>query len=190
MKPLDISIIFTNRFYFNLNDLFILHLSWKPSVSKNMQFVLARRIEHVAAQKMTSKPWGHLPVSRITTIMKSSSDAEKISKQSSQLMTKAAELFIKTLTEEAYKLTDNGKKLDYKHLAEVVNGADRYEFLRDIMPKKITVLEYKKILAKKQQSDEVQSNSSSSSEEDDKDSGTGCSDVSSSDDDGDKEDSG
>ncbi|RZC33448.1 CBFD NFYB HMF domain containing protein [Asbolus verrucosus] len=113
---------------------------------------------------MTSKPWGALPLSRINTIMRSSSDAEHIGKVSSHMMTKAAELFIKTLTKEGYRLTKNGKKLDYKHVAEVVNRDDRYEFLKDIMPKKITVAEYKKIVAKQQQDDATSSDDESGSE--------------------------
>ncbi|XP_044253196.1 chromatin accessibility complex protein 1 [Tribolium madens] len=93
---------------------------------------------------MSSKPWGALPIVRINTIMKSSSDAENISRESSLMMAKAAELFIKMLAQEGFKLS-TGKKLDYKHLAEVVNRDEKYEFLQDIMPKKITYAEYKKM---------------------------------------------
>ncbi|XP_060523191.1 chromatin accessibility complex protein 1 [Cylas formicarius] len=88
-----------------------------------------------------------LPISRISTIMKSSSDVETVSRESSVLMSKATELFIKNLTQEGYNRTNKGKKLDYKHLAQVVHNDEKYNFLRDILPKKITVLEYKKILA-------------------------------------------
>ncbi|KAJ8957417.1 hypothetical protein NQ318_004897 [Aromia moschata] len=95
-------------------------------------------------------PRTQLPVSRINTIMKSSSDVEMVSKESSLLMGKATELFIKNLATEAYKTTHNGRKLDYKNLAEIVHSEDKYEFLREIMPKKITVLEFKKIMARKQ----------------------------------------
>ncbi|EFA08183.2 chromatin accessibility complex 16kD protein [Tribolium castaneum] len=94
---------------------------------------------------MSSKPWGALPIVRINTIMKSSSEAENISRESSLMMTKAAELFIKMLAQEGYKLSATGKKLDYKHLSEVVNRDEKYEFLQDIMPKKITYAEYKKM---------------------------------------------
>lgn len=93
---------------------------------------------------------GHLPVSRINTIMKSSSEVDTVGKMSSFIMCKAAELFIRNLALEGYKISNNAKKLDYKHLANVVHTYEKYNFLRDIMPNKITVLEYKKLLAKKQ----------------------------------------
>lgn len=117
---------------------------------------------------------GHLPVSRINTIMKSSSDVDTVGKMSSLLMCKATELFIGNLALEGYKISKNAKKLDYKHLAEVVHTYEKYNFLRDIMPKKITVLEYKKIMAKKQglsneenNSKDTSSESSSSDDEED-----------------------
>ncbi|KAJ8928132.1 hypothetical protein NQ314_019358 [Rhamnusium bicolor] len=73
---------------------------------------------------------------------------------------------------EGYKTTHNGKKLDYKNLAEIVHADDKYEFLRDIMPKKITVLEFKRIMARKMgndrdtSKDDEDSSSSSSDDED------------------------
>ncbi|CAH1100798.1 unnamed protein product [Psylliodes chrysocephalus] len=113
----------------------------------------------------------HLPVSRINTIMKSSSDVDTVNKASSLLMCKATELFIRILALEAYKNANHAKKLDYKHLAEVVHNEEKYNFLRDIMPKKITVAEYKKIMARKQglENDEKKDDESSSSSSDDED---------------------
>lgn len=101
--------------------------------------------------------------------MKSSSDVEMVDKESILLMCKAAELFIKNLATESYKTTDNAKKLDYKNLAQIVHLDDKYEFLRDIMPKKITVSEFKRIMAKKQAEEggKRDANMSSSSEDDD-----------------------
>lgn len=93
---------------------------------------------------MSSKPWGALPIHRIYTIMKSSSEAENIGKESTLLMAKASELFIKMLAQEGFKIS-NGKKVNYKDLAEIVNRDERYEFLRDIMPKKISYAEYKRL---------------------------------------------
>lgn len=116
--------------------------------------------------------------------MKSSSDVDTVGKMSSHIMCKAAELFIRTLALEAYKISNNAKKLDYKHLAEVVHNYEKYNFLRDIMPKKITVLEYKKIMAKKQglyneESKPNDSSSDSSSSDNEEDSSTDDSDGSS-----------
>ncbi|KAJ8972064.1 hypothetical protein NQ317_010933 [Molorchus minor] len=124
-------------------------------------------------------PKTHLPVTRINTIMKSSSDVEMVGKESSLLMAKAAELFIKNLAIEAYNTTSNAKKLDYKNLAEIVHTDEKYEFLRDIMPKKITVAEVRRIMAKKQgTSDDSEKHSSSSSSDDEEDSSTDDSDGS------------
>jgi len=128
--------------------------------------------------KMTSK----LPTSKVNTIMKSSSDVENVSRESSVIMAKAAEMFIRALTQEGYIETNNGKKLDYKHLANVVHTDEKYNFLRDILPKKITVLEFKKIMEKKlaaergsdgeassSSDDETSSSSSGSGEEEESD---------------------
>lgn len=126
---------------------------------------------------------GYLPVSRINTIMKSSSDVDTVDKMSCLLMCKATELFIRNLAQEGRKISNNAKKLDYKHLAEVVHRYEKYNFLRDIMPKKITVLEYKKLMAKKQGTNNEEniskSTSDTSSSDDEEDSSTDESDGSS-----------
>ncbi|KAJ8923151.1 hypothetical protein NQ315_001705 [Exocentrus adspersus] len=123
----------------------------------------------------------HLPASRISTIMKSSSDVETVSRESTLLMCKAAEFFIKYLATESYNTTNNGKKLDYKNIAEVVHKDDRYEFLRDIMPKKITVREFKRIMAKKLAEEAGDKGSAgSSSEDEDSSSSSSSGDASSS----------
>ncbi|XP_030763140.1 nuclear transcription factor Y subunit C-6 [Sitophilus oryzae] len=106
-----------------------------------------------------------LPVGRVNTIMKSSSDVEIVSKESSVIMSKAAELFIRSLTQEGYSETNQGRKLDYKHLSNVVHSDEKYNFLRDILPKKITVLEFKKIMAKKEAAERGSDGEDSSSEE-------------------------
>lgn len=119
--------------------------------------------------KFTTKPV--LPVGRVNTIMKSSSDVETVSKESSVIMSKATELFIRSLTQEGYNETNRGRKLDYKHLSSVVHSNERYNFLRDILPKKITVLEFKKLMAAKQavergsDAEETSSDEESSSED-------------------------
>ncbi|KAL1494990.1 hypothetical protein ABEB36_010486 [Hypothenemus hampei] len=95
-----------------------------------------------------------ISVNRINTIMKSSSDVETVSRESSVIMSKATELFIRTFCLEGYTETNKGKKLDYKHLSNIVHRDDKYKFLRDIMPKKITLQQYNEIMARKQGQDE------------------------------------
>ncbi|CAH1954279.1 unnamed protein product [Acanthoscelides obtectus] len=114
---------------------------------------------------------GHLPVSRINTIMKSSCDVDTVGKDSSIMMCKATEIFIKTLAQEAFRQShaNNKKRLDYKHLTDVVHSDTKYNFLKDILPKKITYAKYKEIMAKKnkqmaaEQNDDGRSSPSSSS---------------------------
>ncbi|XP_018570445.1 chromatin accessibility complex protein 1 [Anoplophora glabripennis] len=131
---------------------------------------------------MVPVPKTHLPATRISTIMKSSSDVEMVNKESIFLMCRAAELFIKHLATESYNTTGNGKKLDYKNLAQIVHSDDKYEFLRDIMPKKITVREFKRLMAKKQAEEggKKDDKMSSSSEDDDSSSSTSSGDDDSS----------
>lgn len=58
------------------------------------------------------------------------------------------ELFVTDLAKRAFK---NSKTtfLEYKHIAEVVQEDDTLDFLREIMPRKITVRQFKEMMAKK-----------------------------------------
>ncbi|XP_034185664.1 chromatin accessibility complex 16kD protein-like isoform X1 [Osmia lignaria lignaria] len=109
-----------------------------------------------------------LPMSRVKTIMKSSPYVDTIGQDGLYLVTKATELFIHYLTEEAHLQNNKGNSLDYKHLAEVVQTNDTLEFLREIMPRKITVRQFKEMMAAKnsQSSSESSSDSDSDSESD------------------------
>lgn len=115
---------------------------------------------------MEGKVLTKLPISKVNTIMKSSSDVENVSKESSIIMSKAAEMFIRTLAQEGYSETNGGKKLDYKHLTNVVHSDEKYNFLRDILPKKITVLEYKKMMERKKAAENRSDGEESSSDDD------------------------
>lgn len=87
------------------------------------------------------------------------------------------ELFIHYLTEEAHGQSNKGSSLDYKHLAEVVQTNDTLEFLREIMPRKITVRQFKEMMAAKEASNSSSSSESSSDSDSDSDSDTdSCSD--------------
>ncbi|XP_044758801.1 chromatin accessibility complex 16kD protein [Coccinella septempunctata] len=95
----------------------------------------------------------HLPIGRINTIMKSSSDVENVGKDSVILMSKAAELFIRKLVVDSFncmKQKDpSSRTLKYQNLATVVQRSNKYHFLKDMTPMKITVREYKRIMARK-----------------------------------------
>ena len=93
------------------------------------------------------------------------------------------ELFIHYLTEEAHLQAKKGHNLDYKHLAEVVQTNESLEFLREIMPRKITVRQFKQMMAAKNagsssdSDSDSQSDSSSSSDSDDDNSENDSSDA-------------
>ncbi|XP_066587558.1 chromatin accessibility complex 16kD protein-like [Prorops nasuta] len=117
-----------------------------------------------------------LPISRVKTIMKSSPYVDSIGQDGLYLVTKATELFIHYLTEEAHKQSNKGHSLDYKHLAEVVQTNETLEFLREIMPRKITVRQFKEMMASKNSSNSSSSESSSDSDSDSQSETDSCSD--------------
>nr|XP_039254023.1 chromatin accessibility complex protein 1-like [Styela clava] len=97
-----------------------------------------------------SKDLVRLPLSKIKTIMKSSPDVENIGIDAAFCMSKAAELFVTYLTAQAYYKEDNRKTLEYSHLANIVNSDDDdiLGFLQEIIPQKITIREYREIIAR------------------------------------------
>lgn len=52
------------------------------------------------------------------------------------------------MAKRAFK-TSKSSHLEYKHIAEVVQQDDTLDFLREIMPRKITVKQYKELMVKK-----------------------------------------
>ncbi|XP_059051250.1 chromatin accessibility complex 16kD protein [Achroia grisella] len=110
----------------------------------------------------------HLPLSRVKTIMKSSPDVEAVGPEPLYLVTKVTELFVTDLAKRAHQKT-KGNLLEYKHIAEIVQDDDTLDFLREIMPKKITVRQFKEIMARKaaknNRSDDESSEEESSEED-------------------------
>lgn len=58
------------------------------------------------------------------------------------------ELFVTDLAKRAFK-NSKSTLLEYKHIAEVVQEDDTLDFLREIMPRKISVSHFKELMAKK-----------------------------------------
>lgn len=115
----------------------------------------------------------NLPLSRIRTIMKSSPDADNIAQDALVLVCKAAEMFIQELSKEALKKSKKKNLLDYRDLAAVVEDDEsKLEFLSSIIPKKITVKEYKET-ADNGSSSEFDSNASTSESGSDEESTSG-----------------
>lgn len=71
---------------------------------------------------------------------------DNINIEANYLICAAAELFVKQIAKEAYEM-DNRGLLTYKNLATYIQNDDKLDFLHAVVPKKITVREYKKILA-------------------------------------------
>ncbi|KAK9731825.1 Histone-like transcription factor (CBF/NF-Y) and archaeal histone [Popillia japonica] len=104
----------------------------------------------------------HLPQSRVRTIMKTADGADNIGKEAVFLSTRATEMFIKLLVKEGYRNTNCAKKLTYNNLVNVIHNTSRFEFLEIVIPKKITVRQYKELIAK---SENPQRDKESSSDE-------------------------
>lgn len=88
-----------------------------------------------------------LPISRIKTIMKTNVQSSQPSLQLSQdsvvMITKAAELFIGKLSQEAaVAIPSDRKEIGYKPLALSVQNSDRFHFLRDLVPKKVLAKDF------------------------------------------------
>jgi len=107
-----------------------------------------------------------LPISRVKTIMKSSPQVEAIGQDCLFLVAKATELFIHFLSEEAHQKSNKANSLEYKHLAEVVQTSDALEFLRETLPRKITVRQFKQMMAEKNSDSSSDSDSDSQSDSD------------------------
>lgn len=85
-----------------------------------------------------------------------------ISVEANYLVCTATELFIRHLAKEVYQM--DKRCLTYPNLAKYVHDESKLDFLQEVVPKKITVREYKKILSEeKVRSIDGDSNSDASS---------------------------
>ncbi|XP_077286033.1 chromatin accessibility complex protein 1 [Arctopsyche grandis] len=111
-----------------------------------------------------------LPLSRVKTIMKSSPDVESVRQEPLVLVARVTELFIADMAKRAYE-DCSSQLLEYKHIANLVQKDDTLDFLREIMPCKITVKEFKDLMAQKalKQSEDNSEDSDSSDDDDDDD---------------------
>ncbi|XP_051520334.1 chromatin accessibility complex protein 1-like [Myxocyprinus asiaticus] len=97
-----------------------------------------------------------LPMSRVRLIMKSSPDVSFINQDALFLTTKATELFVQYLTEASYK-NGSGKDtntLSYSDLAHTAEETETFQFLTDILPKKILARDYLKTLEEMEKDDD------------------------------------
>ncbi|GJQ77407.1 hypothetical protein Trydic_g20806 [Trypoxylus dichotomus] len=101
--------------------------------------------------------------------MKTADGADNIGKEAVFLSTRATEMFIKLLVKEGYRNTNSAKKLNYNNLVNVIHNKSRYEFLEIVIPKKITVRQYKELMTKGEnhQQDKESSDEHSNSDNED-----------------------
>ncbi|NP_001013311.1 chromatin accessibility complex protein 1 [Danio rerio] len=97
-----------------------------------------------------------LPISRVRLIMKSSPDVSCINQDALFLTTKATELFVQHLALSSY---ENGPSKDtntlsYSDLADTVEETETFQFLTDILPKKILARDYLKTLEEMEKEDD------------------------------------
>ncbi|XP_071490455.1 chromatin accessibility complex protein 1-like [Diadema antillarum] len=97
-----------------------------------------------------------LPAVRIRTIMKSSPEISAISQESLYLITRATELFVGCLAQESLKRSGTPKSLAYSDLANVVNNQEEFQFLADVVPKKIRVSEYLEMIKLQEQQQQAE----------------------------------
>ncbi|XP_056596838.1 chromatin accessibility complex protein 1 [Triplophysa dalaica] len=99
-------------------------------------------------EQATSSKTISLPISRVRLIMKSSPDVSCINQDALFLTTKATELFVQHLALSSFK-NGSGKEtntLSYSDLANIAEETETFQFLTDILPKKILAREYLKSL--------------------------------------------
>lgn len=94
-----------------------------------------------------------LPLSRIRVIMKSSPEVSSINQEALVLTAKATELFVQYLATYSYRHGSGKEKkaLTYSDLANTAEESETFQFLADILPKKILASKYLKMLKEKRE---------------------------------------
>ncbi|XP_076864941.1 chromatin accessibility complex protein 1 [Brachyhypopomus gauderio] len=97
-----------------------------------------------------------LPMSRVKLIMKSSPDVSCINQDALFLTTKATELFVQHLALSSYNNGSGKQKntLSYSDLAGTAEDTETFQFLTDILPKKILARDYLKSLEEMEEDDD------------------------------------
>ncbi|XP_029447937.1 chromatin accessibility complex protein 1 [Rhinatrema bivittatum] len=109
-----------------------------------------------------------LPLSRIKMIMKSSPDVSSINQDALFLTAKATELFVQYLATYSYR-HGSGKEtqcLTYDDLSSAVDESETFQFLSDILPKKILASEYLQMLQTEEYEEEEEEEKNKDDDED------------------------
>ncbi|XP_053874037.1 chromatin accessibility complex protein 1 [Malaclemys terrapin pileata] len=99
-----------------------------------------------------------LPLSRIRVIMKSSPEVSSINQDALFLTAKATELFVQYLATYSYKHGRGKEKraLTYSDLSHTAEESETFQFLADILPKKILASKYLKMLEREKRDGEME----------------------------------
>uniref|UniRef100_A0A6J0UJD1 Chromatin accessibility complex protein 1 n=1 Tax=Pogona vitticeps TaxID=103695 RepID=A0A6J0UJD1_9SAUR len=97
-----------------------------------------------------------LPLSRIRVIMKSSPEVSSINPDAIFLTAKATELFVQYLAAHSYKHGQGkeNKALTYNDLSRTAEKSETFQFLADILPKKILASKYLKMLEREKEGEQ------------------------------------
>ncbi|CAK6438972.1 unnamed protein product [Pipistrellus nathusii] len=108
-----------------------------------------------------------LPLSRIRVIMKSSPEVSSINQEALVLTAKATELFVQYLATYSYRHGSGKEKraLTYHDLSDAAEESETFQFLADILPKKILASKYLKMLKEKEEEEEEEENNNDESDE-------------------------
>ncbi|KAB0395407.1 hypothetical protein E2I00_015463 [Balaenoptera physalus] len=103
-----------------------------------------------------------LPLSRIRVIMKSSPEVSSINQE-------ALELFVQYLATYSYRHGSGKEKkaLTYSDLSDTAEESETFQFLADILPKKILASKYLKTLKEKREEEEEEENDNDDESDDD-----------------------
>ncbi|XP_036904497.1 chromatin accessibility complex protein 1 isoform X1 [Sturnira hondurensis] len=109
-----------------------------------------------------------LPLSRIRVIMKSSPEVSSINQEALMLTAKATELFVQYLAAYSYRHgSGKGEKaLTYNDLSNTAEQSETFQFLADILPKKILASKYLKMRKEKREEDEEEESDNSDESDD------------------------
>ncbi|XP_074058835.1 chromatin accessibility complex protein 1 [Macrotis lagotis] len=112
-----------------------------------------------------------LPLSRIRVIMKSSPEVSSINQEALVLTAKATELFVQYLATYSYKHGSGKEKkaLIYSDLSNTAEESETFQFLADILPKKILASKYLKMLKEEKGEGEEEDEEEDQEEEEDED---------------------
>ncbi|XP_061027392.1 chromatin accessibility complex protein 1 [Eubalaena glacialis] len=110
-----------------------------------------------------------LPLSRIRVIMKSSPEVSSINQEALVLTAKATELFVQYLATYSYRHGSGKEKkaLTYSDLSDTAEESETFQFLADILPKKILASKYLKTLKEKREEEEEEENDNNDESDDD-----------------------